>query len=51
MNAPWKLICLIASLILFAIATWGGIWPDPNPWWRRLIAAGLFFYILSLIIN
>ncbi len=50
MNAPWQLICLVFALVLFAIAGFG--WPAPvEPWRTRLIGAGLFFYILSMLVN
>lgn len=53
MNAPWKLICIVFALVLFFI----GIWfqpsgPAPAPWYTRpnLMSAGLFFYILSILV-
>jgi hypothetical protein len=51
MNAPWKLICMILALCLFAIAAWATSMPAPSPWYGRFIAAGLFFYTLSFIIS
>lgn len=52
MNAPWKLICLVMALVLFFIGIFIGPAPAPAPPWRswNLIAAGLFFYMLSIII-
>lgn len=55
MHAPWKLICLVLALVLFFI----GIWFNPGPpnapatWWNRpsVISAGLFFYILSILVS
>ena len=53
MNAPWKLICIVFALVLFFI----GIFfqpssPAPAPWYARpsLISAGLFFYMLSILV-
>jgi len=52
MQAPWKLICLVFALVLFAIAAFFNAWtPNPWPWTERLIAAGLFFYVLSIIVT
>jgi hypothetical protein len=57
MNAPWKLICLIFALgCFFFAALAAGPWamaPAPTyyPWSGRLVALGLFFYMLSLIVS
>lgn len=50
MNAPWKLICLVFALVLFAIAGFGWLAPV-EPYRTKLIGAGLFFYTLSLLIS
>lgn len=54
MNAPWKLICLVMALVLFFIGIWINPAPAPAPatWWTRpsLISAGLFFYMLSILV-
>ena len=49
MNAPWKLICLILALVLFAISAWS--YEPQGVWYGRFIAAGLFFATLSFIIS
>lgn len=52
MNAPWKLICLILALVLFFIADFIGVAiPTNEPWPGRLIAAGLFFWVLIQIVS
>lgn len=53
MTAPWKLICLILALCMFGISAFmGGSAPAPyGPWYGRLIAAGLFFWVLSIIVS
>jgi hypothetical protein len=52
MNAPWKLICLVLALVFFAFGAFFGAWlPAPWPWTNRLIAAGLFFWVLSLVVS
>lgn len=52
MNAPWKLICLILALVLFFIAGFMGTFiPVVEPWVSKLIAAGLFFWVLSAIVS
>lgn len=58
MNAPWKLICVILALVLFGIGAVSSVLPyTPNPanppGWRNygLICAGLFFYMLSIIVS
>jgi len=54
MNAPWKLICIVFALVLFAIGTFfnPGPVPAPAPGWRNWspISAGLFFYMLSILV-
>jgi hypothetical protein len=52
MNAPWKLICIVMALVLFFLGIFIGPPPAPAPSWRswNLISAGLFFYMLSIII-
>jgi hypothetical protein len=49
MNAPWKLICLILALVLFAISAWS--YEPQGVWYGRFIAAGLFFATLRFIIS
>jgi len=50
MNAPWKLICLVLALVLFFIAAvFISIIPEPHR--ARLIAAGLFFWVLAQIVS
>jgi hypothetical protein len=58
MNAPWKLICIILAMLLFGIGAFASFFPypaSPNnpPSWRTngLMYAGLFFYMLSLIVT
>jgi hypothetical protein len=42
----------VFALVLFAIAAFFNAWtPNPWPWTERLIAAGLFFYVLSIIVT
>lgn len=50
MDAPYQLICLVFALVFFGIAaTW---WAPPSePHRYKLIAAGLFAYILSLLVS
>lgn len=50
MNAPWKLICLLLALVLFFIAAFF-VQLVPEPHRGRLIAAGLFFWVLSQIVS
>jgi hypothetical protein len=53
MNAPWKLICIVFALVLFFIGIWFNPGPGaPAPWYTRpsLISAGLFFYMLSILV-
>jgi hypothetical protein len=44
-----NLILLVFAFVLFAIA---GFWnpPAPSPWFGRLVAAGLAFWVLSVIL-
>jgi hypothetical protein len=50
MSAPWKLILLVLALVLFFIG--GVLWPPPSDAYRlRIVSAGLFFYILSLLVS
>jgi hypothetical protein len=50
MNAPWSLICLIFAFVLFALAAFA--WPAPvEPWRLKLVAGGLMFYTLSLLVK
>jgi hypothetical protein len=54
MNAPWKLISLVIALVFFGIAafmTWAPAPYSDGPWYGRLIACGLFFGTLSLLIS
>lgn len=43
---PISLILRVFAFVLFAIA---GFWnpPSPSPWFGRLVAAGLAFWVLS----
>lgn len=43
---PYALILKVLAFCLFAIA---GFWspPAPSPWFGRLVAAGLAFWVLS----
>jgi hypothetical protein len=54
MDAPFKLICLVLALVFFAIAAFMTWAPAPyagGPWHGRLIACGLFFGTLSLLLH
>lgn len=52
MNAPWKLICFVLALVLFFIAAFLGTFvPATEQYHNRLVAAGLFFYVLGQIIS
>jgi hypothetical protein len=52
MNAPWKLICLILSLVFFGISAGATAWAAPADYWHgRFISAGLFFLVLSMLIS
>lgn len=44
------LILLVFAFVLFAIA---GFWnpPAPSPWFGRLVAAGLAFWVLTEILT
>lgn len=45
-NAPMHLIFIVLAMVLFAIAGFG--WPAPvEPYRMKLVAAGLFFWVLS----
>ena len=50
MNAPWKLILLIAAFLLClgAGVMW---WPPVEPWRTRMIGLGLACYFLSLMVS
>lgn len=55
MNAPWKLICIVLAMVLFFLGIFlgpvaPGVAGAPN--WRgwNLMSAGLFFYMLSILI-
>ncbi len=50
MTAPYPLICLVFSLVLFILAA---AWFSPPDWPHRLrlVAAGLAFYILSMLVK
>lgn len=43
------IILLVFAFVLFALA---GFWnpPAPSPWFGRLVAAGLAFYVLSVLL-
>jgi hypothetical protein len=43
------LVLVIASLILFGIATFW--WSAPTPSWSRLVSGGLFCLALALLLN
>lgn len=57
MNAPWKLIFVILALVLFFIGAVSSFLPSPpNPnysGWRgyNFVSAGLFFYVLSILVS
>jgi hypothetical protein len=52
MTAPYNLILLILSCLLFMLAGLGEFFAAaPWPWGNRLIAWGLFCYVLSLIVR
>jgi hypothetical protein len=54
MEAPYSLICLVVALVLFGIAAfvYRDPQPAPSPWgWGRFIAAGLMFYMLSILVH
>jgi hypothetical protein len=51
MDAPFHLILVILAILLFGIAAFVGSYPEPSPWHRRFIAAGLFCWALSTIIR
>ncbi len=52
MNAPMKLICTVLALVLFFIAAFlGFVVPATEPYHGRLVAAGLFFWVLSTIVS
>ncbi len=50
MTAPLQLICLVFALVLFAIAGFGWLAPV-EPYRTKIIGAGLFFWILSLLVR
>jgi hypothetical protein len=41
-------ILIILALVLFVIAAF---WTPPAPSWNRLVAAGLFFWLLAVLIQ
>jgi hypothetical protein len=43
-------ILLVFAFVLFVIAA---VWnpPAPSPWFSRLVAAGLAFWVLSLLLG
>ena len=43
------LILLIFAFVFFAIAAFWN--PAPPPWYERLVAAGLAFWVLSVILT
>jgi hypothetical protein len=50
MNLPFRAICLVISLVFLGIAafmTWAPTPYSDGPWYGRLIAVGLFFFVLS----
>lgn len=51
MDAPWKLICLILAMLIFAIGAFTRWWASPTPYYPTFICAGLFFYMLSLMLH
>ena len=52
MDSPGKM-CLYVALVLFGIGAFmSGPPTSPTyPWYGRLMAAGLFFYTLSIILG
>ncbi len=50
MNAPWRLICLVFALVLFAIGGFGWLAPV-EPYRTKIISAGLFFWVLSQLLT
>jgi hypothetical protein len=51
-QAPWKLVCLILAMLLFGLSAWAASWTAPQDYWNgRFIAAGLFFYTLSILLT
>jgi len=51
MDAPWKLICIVLALVIFAIGAFSPRWSSPTPYYPTFICAGLFFYVLSLLVH
>ncbi len=53
MDAPWKLICIVLALVIFAIGAFSPRWSNPaaTPYYPTFICAGLFFYVLSLLVR
>ena len=53
MEAPWKLICIVLALVIFAIGGFSRWWANPQapPYYPTFICAGLFFYVLSLLVH
>jgi hypothetical protein len=49
-RAPLHLILQVLALVMFGIAAFFWIAPEPWPWREKFIAAGLFFLTLSLFI-
>jgi hypothetical protein len=45
-SAPLHLIFVVLACVLFAISGFGWL-PPVEPWRTKLIAAGLFFWVLS----
>jgi len=53
MDAPFKLFCIVMALVIFAIGSSSRWWADPAkpPFYPTFICAGLFFYVLSLLVH
>lgn len=55
MKLPFKAICLILSCLLFFLAGAGELFfrgTDPAwPWGSRIMAWGLFFFVLSFLVT
>lgn len=51
----WKLVCMILSLVMFALASFWGFWvpatSPPSPYFDRLVAGGLFFFVLAQMVR
>lgn len=50
-HAPLQMICVILALVLFFLGSIPMVWAPYEPYHNRLIAAGLFFWVLSTIVH